>query len=37
LIGNVDYSIVTLHNVIMLDDAMGRRSTVPYDFDYSGS
>jgi hypothetical protein len=36
MIGNVDYSIVTLHNVIMLDDARGVRSTVPYDFDYSG-
>jgi len=36
MIGNVDYSILTLHNVIMLDDARGVRSTVPYDFDYSG-
>ena len=36
MIGNVDYSILTLHNVIMLDDAKGVRLTVPYDFDYSG-
>jgi hypothetical protein len=36
MIGNVDYSILKLHNVIMLDDAKGVRSTVPYDFDYSG-
>jgi hypothetical protein len=36
MIGNVDYSIIKLHNVIMLDDARGVRSTVPYDFDYSG-
>jgi len=36
MIGNVDYSILTLHNVIMLDDARGVRSTVPFDFDYSG-
>jgi hypothetical protein len=36
MIGNVDYSILTLHNVIMIDDAKGVRLTVPYDFDYSG-
>jgi len=36
MIGNTDYSIVALHNVIMLDDAKGVRRTVPYDFDYSG-
>ena len=36
MIGNVDYSILTLHNVIMLDDTKGVRYTVPYDFDYSG-
>jgi hypothetical protein len=36
MIGNVDYSILTLHNVIMLDDAKGARLPVPYDFDYSG-
>jgi hypothetical protein len=36
MIGNTDYSILALHNVIMLDDAKGVRYTVPYDFDYSG-
>jgi hypothetical protein len=36
MIGNTDYSILALHNVIMLDDAKGIRYTVPYDFDYSG-
>ena len=36
MIGNVDYSILALHNVIMLDDAKMVRYTVPYDFDYSG-
>ena len=36
MIGNVDYSILALHNVIMLDDAKGVRYAVPYDFDYSG-
>jgi len=36
MIGNTDYSILMLHNVIMLDDAKGVRYTVPYDFDYSG-
>jgi len=36
MIGNTDYSIIQLHNVVMLDDAKGVRHTVPYDFDYSG-
>ena len=36
MIGNTDYSIIMLHNVIMLDDAKGVRYVVPYDFDYSG-
>jgi hypothetical protein len=36
MIGNTDYSILTLHNVIMLDDTKGIRYTVPFDFDYSG-
>jgi hypothetical protein len=36
MIGNTDYSILMLHNVIMLDDSKGVRHTVPYDFDYSG-
>ena len=36
MIGNTDYSILLLHNVIMLDDASGIRYTVPYDFDFSG-
>jgi hypothetical protein len=36
MIGNTDYSILALHNVLMLDDAKGVRYTVPYDFDYSG-
>jgi hypothetical protein len=36
MIGNTDYSILMLHNVIMLDDAKGVRYAVPYDFDYSG-
>jgi len=36
MIGNTDYSIFTLHNVIMIDDAKGVRYVAPYDFDYSG-
>jgi hypothetical protein len=36
MIGNTDYSILMLHNVIMLDDVKGVRYAVPYDFDYSG-
>jgi hypothetical protein len=36
MIGNSDYSILTLHNVVILRDARGVRYAVPYDFDYSG-
>ena len=36
MIGNTDYSIALLHNVIMLDDVRGVRYTVPFDFDYAG-
>jgi hypothetical protein len=36
MIGNTDYSILVLHNVMMLDDAKGVRYPVPYDLDYSG-
>jgi hypothetical protein len=36
MIGNSDYSILTLHNVVILRDARGARHAVPYDFDYSG-
>jgi hypothetical protein len=36
MIGNTDYSIALLHNVIMLDDVKGVRYTVPFDFDYAG-
>ena len=36
MIGNSDYSILALHNVVIIDDAKGVRYTVPYDFDYSG-
>ncbi len=36
MIGNVDYSILLLHNIILLDTVSGARLPVPYDFDYSG-
>ncbi|MGE5198965.1 MAG: hypothetical protein ACM3H9_04945, partial [Rhodospirillaceae bacterium] len=36
MIGNVDYSIFSLHNIVLLDDVNGARMPVPYDFDYSG-
>ena len=36
MIGNTDYSILTLHNVIILKDTKGAYHPVPYDFDYSG-
>jgi hypothetical protein len=36
MIGNSDYSILSLHNVVILQDAAKVRYAVPYDFDYSG-
>jgi hypothetical protein len=36
MIGNTDYSIITLHNVIIVVDSQGVIYPVPYDFDYSG-
>jgi hypothetical protein len=36
MIGNSDYSILKLHNVMILRDARSVRFAVPYDFDYSG-
>jgi hypothetical protein len=36
MIGNTDYSILTLHNVFILKDPRGVYYPVPYDFDYSG-
>jgi hypothetical protein len=36
MIGNSDYSIISLHNVMILRDAKHVRYAVPYDFDYSG-
>jgi hypothetical protein len=36
MIGNTDYSILTLHNIVILQDAKTVRYPVPYDFDYSG-
>jgi Fe-S-cluster formation regulator IscX/YfhJ len=36
MIGNSDYSILKLHNVMILRDAKSVRFPVPYDFDYSG-
>ena len=36
MIGNTDYSILVLHNVIMLDNVKNARMPVAYDFDYSG-
>jgi hypothetical protein len=36
-IGNTDWSIRALHNVVVLADSAGRQYTpVPYDFDWSG-
>ena len=36
MIGNSDYSIVELHNIMIFQDAANVRYAVPYDFDYSG-
>ena len=35
-IGNTDWSIRALHNVILLADSVGRILPVPYDFDWAG-
>ncbi len=36
LVGNTDYSIYGLHNVVVLMPAEGRGIPVPYDFDWTG-
>jgi hypothetical protein len=36
LIGNTDWSAVFSHNVVLIRDAAGRATPVPYDFDFSG-
>jgi len=36
MLGNTDYSIWTLHNVIVVQDKMRKFFPVPYDFDLSG-
>ncbi|MDQ4080485.1 MAG: hypothetical protein M3125_06965, partial [Gemmatimonadota bacterium] len=35
-IGNTDWSVRALHNIILLADSAGRLFPVPYDFDWSG-
>jgi hypothetical protein len=35
-IGNTDWSVRALHNIILLRDSVGRILPVPYDFDWSG-
>lgn len=35
-IGNTDWSVRALHNVILLADSLNRHIPVPYDFDWSG-
>jgi hypothetical protein len=36
MLGNTDYSIWTLHNVVIVEDKKRRFIPVPYDFDLSG-
>lgn len=35
-IGNTDWSIRALHNIMLLTDSAGRLMPVPYDFDWAG-
>jgi hypothetical protein len=35
-IGNTDWSIRALHNIVLLADSAGRLMPVPYDFDWAG-
>lgn len=35
-VGNTDWSIRALHNIILLTDSAGRVFPVPYDFDWAG-
>lgn len=35
-IGNTDWSVRALHNIILLADSKGRFFPIPYDFDWSG-
>ncbi|MEX2048159.1 MAG: hypothetical protein WEB90_01115, partial [Gemmatimonadota bacterium] len=36
MIGNLDWSAVRFHNVVLMRTEDGRHLTVPYDFDFSG-
>ena len=36
-IGNTDWSIAAQHNILLLQDTVGRILPVPYDFDWSGA
>ena len=36
LIGNTDWSVAALHNIVLVQDSMGELYPVPYDFDWSG-
>ena len=36
MIGNTDWSAIFGHNVVLIRDAAGRATAVPYDFDFSG-
>jgi hypothetical protein len=35
-IGNTDWSVRALHNIVLLEDSLRRFLMVPYDFDWSG-
>ncbi len=36
MIGNTDFAVTALHNIVLIQDSVGIVSPVPYDFDWSG-
>jgi hypothetical protein len=36
LVGNTDWSVAALHNIVLIRDSTGVAYAVPYDFDWSG-
>src|SRR2546422_4608132 len=36
MIGNTDFAVTALHNIVLIQDSVGVVYPVPYDFDWSG-
>jgi hypothetical protein len=36
MIGNTDFAVTALHNIVLIQDSVGTVYPVPYDFDWSG-